>query len=81
MTLVEGRRPDLNIVEVFSPGTWAARSDRWVKESRQHLAKGPVYILFPVVIVERLNAPTFDEAGYQLVPEGCGTSYAMVRER
>jgi hypothetical protein len=81
MTLVEGRRPDLNIVEVFSPGTWAARSDRWVKESRQHLAKGPVYTLFPVVIVERLNAPSFDEAGYQLVPEGCGTSYAMVRER
>ena len=81
MTLVEGRRRDLNVVEVFSPGTWAARSERWVKESRQYLAKGPVYVLFPVVNVERLNAPSFEEAGYQLVPEGCGTSYVMVKER
>jgi len=81
MTLVEGRRRDLNVVEVFSPGTWAARSERWVKESQQYLAKGPVYVLFPVVNVERLNAPSFEEAGYQLVPEGCGTSYVMVKER
>jgi hypothetical protein len=81
MTLVEGRRRDLNVVEVFSPGTWATRSDRWVEESRQHLAKGPVYVLFPVVKVERLNAPSFEEAGYQLVPQGCGTSYVRVRER
>jgi hypothetical protein len=81
MTLVEGRRRDLKVVEVFSPGTWAARSDRWVKKSRQHLAKGRVYILFPVVNVERLNAPSFEEAGYQLVPEGCGASYVIVKER
>jgi hypothetical protein len=81
MTLVEGRRRDLNVVEVFGPGSWAPRSDLWADESRRYLAKGPVYVLFPVAAIERLNAPSFEEAGYRLVPEGCGTFYEVVRER
>ena len=81
MTLVEGRRSDLDVVEVFGPGTWAARSDLWVKESQRYLAKDAVYILFPVVDVERLNAPSFEEAGYRLIPEGCGAFYEVARER
>jgi hypothetical protein len=81
MTLVEGRRRDLDIVEVFGPGTWAARSDLWVKESRRYLAKGAVYVLFPVVDIERLNAPSFAAAGYRLVPEGCGAFYEVAKER
>jgi hypothetical protein len=81
MTLVEGRRRDLNVVEVFPPGSWAARSDRWLRETQHHLAKSPVYILFPTADIERLNAPSFEEAGYQLVPERCGTFYEIVKER
>jgi hypothetical protein len=81
MTLVEGRRRDLDIVEVFGPGTWAARSDLWVKKSQRHLAKGAVYTLFPVVDIERLNAPSFEEAGYRLIPEGCGAFYEVSRGR
>jgi hypothetical protein len=81
MTLVEGRRSDLAVVEVFGPGTWAARSDLWVKESQRHLAKDAVYILFPVEDIERLNAPSFEEAGFRLIPEGCGAFYEVVRER
>jgi hypothetical protein len=81
MTLVEGRRRDLDIVEVFGPGTWAARSDLWVKESRRYLAKGAVYVLFPVVDIERLNAPSFAATGYRLVPEGCGAFYEVAKER
>jgi hypothetical protein len=82
MTLVEGRRRDLDIVEVFGPGTWAARSDDlWAKESRRYLAKGAVYVLFPVVDIERLNAPSFAAAGYRLVPEGCGAFYEVAKER
>jgi hypothetical protein len=81
MTLVEGRRRDLDIVEVFGPGTWTARSDLWVKKSQRHLAKGAVYILFPVVDIERLNAPSFEAAGYRLIPEGCEAFYEVARER
>ena len=81
MTLVEGRRRDLRLVEVFGPGSWAARSDLWVKRSRRYLAKGPVYILFPTAHIERLNAPSFEEAGYRLVPERCGAYYGVVKER
>ena len=81
MTLVEGRRSDLDVVEVFGPGTWAARSDLWVKESQRYLAKDAVYILFPVVDVERLNAPSIEEAGYRLIREGCGAFYEVARER
>ena len=81
MTLVEGRRGDLDVVEVFGPGTWAARSDLWVKKSQRYLAKGAVYILFPVVDIERLNAPSFEEAGYRLIFEGCGAFYEVARER
>jgi hypothetical protein len=81
MALVEGRRSDLDVVEVFGPGTWAARSDLWIKESQRHLAKDAVYILFPVMDIERLNAPSFEEAGYRLIPEGCGTFYEVVRDR
>jgi hypothetical protein len=81
MTLVEGRRRDLDVVEVFGPGSWAARSDLWVKKSQRHLAKGAVYTLFPVVDIERLNAPSFEAAGYRLIPEGCGAFYEVARER
>jgi hypothetical protein len=81
MTLVEGRRRDLDVVEVFGPGTWAARSDLWVKKSRRYLAEGAVYVLFPVVDIERLNAPSFEAAGYRLIPEGCGAFYEVARER
>jgi len=81
MTLVEGRRRDLDVVEVFGPGTWAARSDLWVKKSQRYLAKDAVYILFPVVDIERLNAPSFEAAGYRLIPEGCGAFYEVSRER
>jgi hypothetical protein len=81
MTLVEGRRRDLDVVEVFGPGSWTARSDLWVKKSRRYLAEGAVYILFPVVDIERLNAPWFEAAGYRLVPEGCGAFYEVARER
>jgi len=81
MTLVEGRRRDLNIVEVFGPGSWKARSDLWVKDSRRYLAKGPVYLLFPVAEIERSNAPSFEEAGYRMIPEGCGNYYEVVKER
>jgi hypothetical protein len=81
MTLVEGRRGDLDVVEVFGPGTWAARSDLWIKKSRRYLARGAVYILFPVVDIERLNAPSFEAAGYRLIPEGCGAFYEVARER
>jgi Protein of unknown function (DUF2723) len=81
MTLVEGRRRDLDVVEVFGPGTWKARSDLWVKKSRRCLAKGAVYVLFPVVDIERLNAPSFEAVGYRLVPEGCGAFYEVARER
>src|SRR5215210_6226982 len=81
MTLVEGRRRDLRLIEVFGPGSWAARSDLWVERSRRYLAKGPVYILFPVVDIERSNAPSFEEAGYRLVPEGCGAYYEVVTRR
>jgi hypothetical protein len=80
MTLVEGRRRDINVVEVFPPGGWAARSDRWARETRQYLAKGPVYILFPTAGEERLNAPSFKRAGYRLVPEGCETFYEVTKE-
>ena len=72
MTLVEGRRRDLDVVEVFGPGTWAARSDLWVKKSQRYLAEGAVYALFPVVDIERLNAPSFEAADYRMIPEGCG---------
>jgi hypothetical protein len=78
MTLVEGRRRDLRLVEVFGPGSWEARSDLWVEKSRRYLAKGPVYILFPVVDIERLNAPSFEKAGYRLIPAGCGPLYEVV---
>jgi hypothetical protein len=81
MTLVEGRRRDLDVVEVFGPGTWAARSDLWVKKSQRYLAKDAVYVLFPVVDIERLNAPSFEAAGYRLIPEGCGAFYEVARER
>jgi hypothetical protein len=81
MTLVEGQRRDLDVVEVFGPGNWAVRSDLWVKESRRYLAWGPVYVLFPVVDIERLNASSFEAAGYRLVPEGCGTFYEVTRQR
>jgi hypothetical protein len=81
MTLVEGSRTDLEIVEVFRPGSWAARSDLWVERSRRYLASGQVYVLFPVVGIGRLNAPSFEEAGYRLVPEGCGAFYEVVRKR
>ena len=81
MALVEGRRRDLDIVEVFGPGSWAARSDLWVKKSQRYLAKGAVYILFPVVGMERLNAPSFEEAGYRLIPERCGAFYEVARQR
>jgi hypothetical protein len=81
MTLVEGRRGDLDVVEVFGPGTWAERSDLWVKKSRRYLARGAVYILFPVADIERLNAPSFEAAGYRLIPEGCGAFYEVARER
>jgi hypothetical protein len=81
MRLVEGRRRDLRLVEVFGPGSWAPRSDLWVKKSRRYLAKGPVYVLFPVVGIERLNARSFEEAGYRLDVEGCGPFYEVVRER
>jgi hypothetical protein len=81
MTLVEGRRRDLDVVEVFGPGTWAARSDLWVKKSQRYLAEGAVYALFPVVDIERLNAPSFEAAGYQLIPERCGAFYEVARER
>ena len=81
MTLVEGSRRDLDVVEVFGPGSWAPRSDLWVKESQRYLARGPVYVLFPVVGIERLNTHSFQEAGYRLVPEGCGGFYQVVRKR
>jgi hypothetical protein len=81
MTLVEGRRRDLDVVEVFGPGTWETRSDLWVKKSQRYLAKGAVYVLFPVVDIERLNAPSFEEAGYRLIFEGCGAFYEVARER
>jgi 4-amino-4-deoxy-L-arabinose transferase-like glycosyltransferase len=81
MTLVEGRRRDLDVVEVFGPGTSAERSNLWVKKSQRYLAKGAVYVLFPVVDIERLNAPSFEEAGYRLIREGCGAFYEVARER
>jgi hypothetical protein len=81
MTLVEGRRRDLDVVEVFGPGTWATHSDLWVKKSQRYLAKGAVYVLFPVVVIERLNAPSFEAAGYRLIPEGCGAFYEVARQR
>jgi hypothetical protein len=81
MTLVEGRRRDLDVVEAFPPGEWAARSDLWVEKSRRYLAKGPVYVLFPVADIERSNAPSFKAAGYRLVPEGCATFYEVVKKR
>jgi hypothetical protein len=81
MTLVEGGRRDLDVVEVFGPGTWAERSNLWVKKSQRYLAKGAVYVLFPVVDIERLNAPSFEEAGYRLIREGCGAFYEVERER
>ena len=81
MTLVEGRRRDLDVVEVFGPGTWAARSGLWVKKSQRYLAEGAVYALFPVEDIERLNAPSFEAAGYRLIPEGCGAFYQVARER
>ena len=81
MMLIEGRRRDLDVVEVFGPGSWAPRSDLWVKKSRRYLAKGAVYALFPVVDLERLNAPSFEAAGYRLIPEGCGAFYKVARER
>jgi Protein O-mannosyl-transferase TMEM260-like len=81
MTLVEGRRRNLDVIEVFGPGTWAARSDLWVKNSQRYLARGAVYVLFPVVDIERLNAPSFKAAGYRLIPEGCGAFYEVARER
>jgi hypothetical protein len=34
-----------------------------------------------VVDIERLNAPSFEEAGYRLIPEGCGAFYEVARER
>jgi Na+-transporting methylmalonyl-CoA/oxaloacetate decarboxylase beta subunit len=80
MALVEGRRSDLNIVEAFPPGGWTARSDLWVEKSQRYLAKGPVYVLFPVMGIERSNAPSFDAAGYRLVPEGCGAFYEVLKE-
>jgi hypothetical protein len=81
LTLVEGRRRDLDVVEVFGPGTWETRSDLWVKKSQRYLAKGAVYVLFPVVDIERLNAPSFEEAGYRLIFEGCGAFYEVARQR
>jgi hypothetical protein len=47
----------------------------------RYLARGPVYVLSPVVGIERLNIPSFQEAGYRLVSEGCGGFYQMVRKR
>jgi hypothetical protein len=80
MTLVEGRRTDLHVVEIFGPGTWAARSDLWVRTSQRYLAKGAVYVLFPELNIERLNAPSFERAGYRLIPEGCGAYYEVAKE-
>lgn len=77
LTLVEGRRPDLRVVDPFPPGEWKTRTPLWAESAREYRRYGRVYILFPGTTAGG-NVPYFDEAGYELVPDESGIFYEVV---
>lgn len=78
LTLVEGRRGDLTVKDPFPAGEWTTRSERWLTEAQKHLDDGRVYVIFPGTSVAE-NAPIFNKAGYELVPDESGVFYEVIR--
>jgi 4-amino-4-deoxy-L-arabinose transferase-like glycosyltransferase len=79
MSLVEGRRTDLRLIDPFEPGGWTAKSREWVVASEKYLREGRVYVVFPGA-TETLNEGLFEKAGYDLVEDESGAFYEVVEK-